>query len=91
MVIPNGWSAKRSLTGETYYWPSDLSQGTSLDYNFTEDLIELQNTWAKLTHYEGTDSLRKKKGLFWTGFDLSLRETNSSGSTATGFKSLLQR
>ena len=50
MVIPNGRSAKRSLTGKTYYWPSDLSQGTSWDYPLTEDLIELQNTWAKLIY-----------------------------------------
>ena len=50
MVIPNGWSAKRSCTGETYYWPTDRSQGTFCVYPLTEDLTELQNTWAKLTY-----------------------------------------
>ena len=93
MVIPNGWSANKGFTGETYSWPSDDSQGTSWDYPITEDLIELKHTWAKLTYitFEGTDSLRQKRGLFWTGFDLSLRETNLSRSTATGFKSLLTK
>ena len=50
MVIPNGWSAKRGSTGETYYWPSDLSSGTTWAYPIVEDPVELQNTWAKLTY-----------------------------------------
>ena len=50
MVIPNGWCAKRGPTGETYYWPSDLSMGTTWVYPTVEDPVELQNAWAKLTY-----------------------------------------
>ena len=50
MVIPNGWCAKRGPTGETYYWPSDFSMGTTWVYRTVEDPVELQNTWAKLTY-----------------------------------------
>ena len=50
MVIPNGWCAKRGSTGETYYWPSDVSTGTTWVYPTVEDPVQLQNTWAKLTY-----------------------------------------
>ena len=50
MVIPNGWSAKRGQTGETYFWPTDRSSGTTWVYPAVEDPVELQNTWAKLTY-----------------------------------------
>ena len=90
MAIPNGWSAKRGPTGETYYWPMDLSSGTTWVYPIVEDPVELQNTWAKLTYI----TLRRnglsaeEEGAIIRDSDVFSPVTNSLGNMAPSSKKL---